>query len=81
LTLGEVIVKKGEDPAYEIIRHAIKKRSYYNGQVDSFSVDVYIKGLVRSRGILSGFLEKKLNVNPMMDWIHRARGYYFFLNP
>ena len=45
LTLGEVIVKKGEDPAYEIIRQAIKKRSYYNTQVDSLSVDVYIKGL------------------------------------
>jgi len=27
LTMKEVIVKKGEDPAYEIIRHAIKKRS------------------------------------------------------
>jgi len=36
LTLKEVIVKKGEDPAYEIIRHAIKKRPYYNAQVDSF---------------------------------------------
>ncbi len=48
LTLGEVIVKKGEDPAYEIIRQAIKKRSYYNNQVDSFSVNVYIKGLMRS---------------------------------
>lgn len=51
LTLGEVIVKKGEDPAYEIIRQAIKKRSYYNNQVDSFSLNVYIKGLMRSRGL------------------------------
>jgi len=51
LTLKEVIVKKGEDPAYEIIRHAIKKRPYYNAQVDSFTVDVYIKGLLRMRGM------------------------------
>lgn len=52
LTLGEVVVKRGgEDPAYEIIRQAIKKRSYYNEQVDSFSVNVYIKGLMRSRGM------------------------------
>lgn len=51
LTLGEVIVKKGEDPAYEIIRQAIKKRDYYNNQVDSFSVNVYIKGLLRSGGL------------------------------
>ena len=48
LTLQEVVVKKGEDPAYEIIRNAIKKRNYYNDQVDSFSVNVYIKGLMRS---------------------------------
>lgn len=52
LTLGEVVVKRGgEDPAYEIIRQAIKKRSYYNDQVDSFSVNVYIKGLMRSKGM------------------------------
>ena len=60
LTLGEVIVKKGEDPAYEIIRQAIKKRSYYNNQVDSFSVDVYIKGLLRSRGMPQKVLGKKI---------------------
>lgn len=61
LTLGEVIVKKGgEDPAYEIIRQAIKKRSYYNNQVDSFSVDVYIKGLMRSRAIPTKVFGKKI---------------------
>jgi hypothetical protein len=60
LTLGEVIVKKGEDPAYEIIRQAIKKRAYYNQQVDSFSVDVYIKGLLRSRGLPQKFMGKKI---------------------
>lgn len=51
LTLSEVIVKKGEDPAYEIIRQAIKKRTYYNNQVDSFRVNVYIKGLIKSGSI------------------------------
>ena len=60
LTLGEVIVKKGEDPAYEIIRQAIKKRPYYNSQVDSFTVDVYIKGLLRSRGIPEKFFGQKI---------------------
>jgi len=60
LTLSEVILKNGEDPAYEIIRKAIKKRSYYNNQVDSFSVDVYIKGLLRSRGMPSRIFGKKI---------------------
>ncbi len=59
-TLGEVIVKKGEDPAYEIIRQAIKKRDYYNRQVDSFTVDVYIKGLLRSRGLPTRFMGQKI---------------------
>jgi hypothetical protein len=27
MTLGEVVIKKGEDPAYEIIRNAIKTRT------------------------------------------------------
>lgn len=61
LTLGEVIVKKGEDPAYEIIRQAIKKRAYYNKQVDSLSVDVYIKGLLRSRGFPDRILGRKVD--------------------
>ena len=60
LVLGEVIVKKGEDPAYEIIRNAIKKRNFYNNQVDSFSVNVYIKGLMRSGGIPKKILGKKI---------------------
>lgn len=60
LTLSEVVVKKGEDPAYEIIRQAIKKRDYYNNQVDSFSVNVYIKGLMRSRSIPKKFFGQKI---------------------
>ena len=60
LTLGEVIVKKGEDPAYEIIRNAIKKRNYYNNQVDSFSVNVYIKGLMRSGAMPNRIFGQKI---------------------
>jgi hypothetical protein len=60
LTLDEVIIKKGEDPAYEIIRQAIKKRSYYNNQVDSFTVQVYIKGLLRSRGLPKRIFGQKI---------------------
>lgn len=60
LTLGEVVVKTGEDPAYEIIRQAIKRRSYYNEQVDSFSVEVYIKGLLRSKGLPQRVFGKKI---------------------
>ncbi|MBI3509455.1 MAG: carboxypeptidase-like regulatory domain-containing protein [Bacteroidetes bacterium] len=47
VTLKEAVVTDGEDPAYAVIRNAIKKRKYYLEQVDAFSCDVYIKGLQR----------------------------------
>ncbi|HZH36699.1 MAG TPA: carboxypeptidase-like regulatory domain-containing protein [Flavisolibacter sp.] len=47
LAMAEVVIRRGEDPALEIMRQAIKKRNDYNKQVDSFTVDVYIKGLIR----------------------------------
>jgi Family of unknown function (DUF5686)/CarboxypepD_reg-like domain len=50
MTLGEVIVKNGEDPAYQIIRNAIKKRTYYESQLDKFQCEVYTKGQLRLRG-------------------------------
>ncbi|MCF3111382.1 DUF5686 and carboxypeptidase regulatory-like domain-containing protein [Niabella sp. CC-SYL272] len=50
--MGEVVVKsKGEDPAYRIIRQAIKKKSYYEHQTDSLSVNIYLKGIIRTRNI------------------------------
>jgi hypothetical protein len=46
--LKEVEIKaNGEDPAYAIIREAIKKRKHYLEQVDAYSCDVYIKGVQR----------------------------------
>src|SRR5882757_5932158 len=42
LQMDAVIVKSGaEDPAYAIIRQAIKKRNYYNKQVNGFECDLY----------------------------------------
>ncbi len=49
LTLNEVVVGKGEDPAYEIIRQAIKKRKDYKKQVDEYSCEVYTKGQLKLR--------------------------------
>ena len=44
--LNSVIIKAGgEDPAYAIIRKAIKKRKYYLNQVNAYTCEVYIKGL------------------------------------
>ena len=48
--LKEVVVRPGgEDPAYEIIRNAIKKRPYYQNQLKKFQCEVYIKGQLQLR--------------------------------
>ena len=41
---SEVEVKANEDPAYPIIRKAIKKRSFYLNQSENYSCDSYVKG-------------------------------------
>jgi hypothetical protein len=44
--LKEVSIRAGaEDPAYAIIRKAIKKRKTYLNEVDAYTCEVYIKGL------------------------------------
>lgn len=61
LDMTEVVVKSGsEDPAYEIIRQAIKKREYYNKQVKAFEVDLYAKDMVKLRKMPKRILGRKI---------------------
>lgn len=61
LVMKEVIVRSnGEDPAYEIIRQAIKKRNYYNNQVNSFTCDMYGKDLIKLRSLPDRILGRKI---------------------
>jgi Family of unknown function (DUF5686)/CarboxypepD_reg-like domain len=67
-TLKEVTIKPGgEDPAYEIIRHAIKKRKSYENPLDSFTCDAYIKTLIRSRSLPSKILGKTFSDEDRKD--------------
>lgn len=60
-TMKEVIVKTGgEDPAYEIIRNAIKKKSEYVAPLDSFTCEAYIKTLVKTRKLPNKILGRKI---------------------
>jgi len=46
--LEEIVVRAdAEDPAYPIIRKAMKKRKYYKEQVEKFQCNVYIKGGIK----------------------------------
>ncbi len=61
LTLKEVIIKSGaEDPAYAIIRQAIKKRSYYHSQVNGFSCDLYSKDMIKLRNLPKKMFGQKI---------------------
>ncbi len=61
LTMSTVVVKSGaEDPAYAIIRKAIKKRPYYNKQVKGFECDLYTKDIMKLRTLPKRILGQKV---------------------
>jgi hypothetical protein len=61
-SMEAVVVKPGgPDPAYAIIREAIKKRTYYLNQLDAFQSDVYIKGQLRLRDYPNKLLGRKID--------------------
>lgn len=60
LTLNAVEVKKGEDPAYAIIRKTIRQRPYYNKQVKGFECDLYTKDMIKLRTLPKKILGQKI---------------------
>ncbi|RYF81241.1 MAG: carboxypeptidase-like regulatory domain-containing protein, partial [Chitinophagaceae bacterium] len=61
LQMGEVVVKTGDqDPAYEIIRQAIKKREYHSKQVKAFEVDIYTKDMIKMRNLPNRIFGQKI---------------------
>jgi hypothetical protein len=55
-----VIGGNGEDPAYAIIRHAIKMKDEYAAPMDSFTCEAYIKTLMKTRKLPERILGKKI---------------------
>jgi Family of unknown function (DUF5686)/CarboxypepD_reg-like domain len=61
LSMDAVVVKSGgEDPAYEVIRNAIKKRNYFLKQVDAFTCNIYGKDLVKLKSLPKKVFGKKI---------------------
>jgi uncharacterized protein DUF5686/carboxypeptidase-like protein len=61
LVMQDVIVKANrEDPAYAIIRHAIKKRSYYEKQVNAFECNLYTKDLIKLCNLPDKIMGRKI---------------------
>jgi hypothetical protein len=62
LEMKEVVVHAtDEDPAYRIIREAIKKRTFHLKQVQQFQASIYLKGVLRSRQAPSKVLGQKID--------------------
>ena len=63
LDLQEVnVVGSKEDPAYSVMRKAIAKASYHRQQLDTYTVEVYIKGTGRlkdSPKLFEGLIEQE----------------------
>lgn len=59
--MKEIVVHANdEDPAYGIIRRAIKKRKFHLDQVTSLQTSIYLKGVVRSRKMPTRFMGKNV---------------------
>ena len=62
LEMKTVVVKaNAEDPAYAIIRKAIKRRQFHLEQVQSFQTSLYLKGVFRSRALPNKLFGVKVN--------------------
>jgi len=61
LSMAEVVVRPGgEDPAYAIIRQAIRRRKEYADPLDSFTCETYIKTLIKLRKLPKRLLGQKI---------------------
>ena len=60
--LKDVVVRPGgEDPAYAIIRNAIRKRKTYLNEVKAYNCTVYVKGLQKLLDAPKKFLGRDIN--------------------
>lgn len=57
---AEVLVRAGEDPAYEIIRQAIKKRKYFLTQLPFYNCESYVKGIQKVEGMPDKIMGRSL---------------------
>ncbi len=67
LTMQEVVISGGEDPAMAIMRKAIANRELYRRETTSFSTDVYIKGLQQIDEAPEKILGIRIDAGDLLD--------------
>ena len=62
ITLEEIVVRQGdEDPAYDIIRQAIKNRKYHKEIIEKLQCESYIKGLIKLKDFPKTFFGQNVD--------------------
>ncbi len=66
--LQDVVVgRKGEDPAYEIMRQAIKQREAHNKELKNYEVEIYGKDVIQLKDVPKSFFGKKIDSADLKD--------------
>ncbi|HPQ07898.1 MAG TPA: DUF5686 and carboxypeptidase regulatory-like domain-containing protein [Bacteroidia bacterium] len=86
ITLAQVDIKANEDPAYAVIRNAIKTRKKHNEEINSmsFQCDVYIKGTQKLLDIpekIMGMEVKVGNNEKGIFYLSETKSTYYFSPP
>jgi len=77
--LTDVVVNSNSvDPAYEIIKQAIKKREFYLNEIKKFECEVYIKGQMQLRDYPKKFMGEKVDFE---DGDTSKKKMLFYLKP
>jgi hypothetical protein len=84
-----VISANREDPAFEIIRKAIKKRKYYKQQVASYEADLYVKGVIKMLDAPKEIMGEKIgNLGGLIDttgkgilYLSESKSAFYFQAP
>ncbi len=68
LTMKDVVIRaNAEDPAYAIIRKAIKRRKFHQEQVQAFQTSIYMKAVIRNRSIPNKIFGVKVNGEDVVE--------------
>ncbi len=82
LQLKTVTITAGdENPAYRVIREAIKKRKFYENEVRAFKNDAYIKGLFRLRKRPDKILGQKITIDTGIVYLSESVSKFAFERP
>jgi hypothetical protein len=90
LLLDELtITDKREDPAYDIMRKVIQKRTFYYNQSKNFQADLYVKGVVKLVNTPEEILGKKIgDLGGVLDsarqgivYLSESKSDFYCLNP